>query len=124
MTSNKVLVALTLLAAAACGGPQKIVVNGIEVYENHWNKAKADIQLRAVQEMSCSPEQLDYTLLSRSGRAPTVVTVRGCGKTALYERNVQRAGLMSMSSIWTLSSVKDEAPALEGTPGVVAPATL
>jgi hypothetical protein len=115
MKNKIMLVIVTLLAAAACGGPQKVVVNGIEVYENHWNKAKADIQLRAVQEMSCSAEQLDYTLLSRSGRAPTVVTVKGCGKTALYERNVQRAGLMSMAGIWTLSSVQDDAPLVQTT---------
>ena len=108
---NCLMLCAFALLATACGGSQKIVVNGIEVYENHWNKAKSDIQLRAVTEMSCSAEQLDYTLLSRSGRAPTVVTVHGCGKTATYERNVQRAGLMSMSGIWTLSHLKDD-PAL------------
>jgi hypothetical protein len=106
---------LVCFLLAACG--RKIVVNDIVVYEKHWNRALSDIRPRATVELDCPGTQLQFTLLQRSGRVPTNVAVQGCGKTALYERPVARAGTMTAVGTWTLASIrKDTEPQLATQP--------
>ncbi|MCG8590388.1 MAG: hypothetical protein MJE66_13955 [Proteobacteria bacterium] len=89
-----------LLALAACRS--KITVNGIEVYENYWKQATTAIEPLATFQMDCPAEQLEYLLLKRTGRAPTQVSVQGCGQKALFVRRTVSAGNMMMIGDWEL----------------------
>ena len=79
------------LALTSCAR-NKVIINGIEVYEAHWAKAKEDIARRATFEFSCPEPRLEFTLLHREGRSPTEVVVKGCGHRSLYERPVVHLG--------------------------------
>jgi D-serine deaminase-like pyridoxal phosphate-dependent protein len=102
------------LLATACAGP-KITVNGIEVYQAHWDQAREEIGRRARFEMKC--EQLAYALLHRVGRYPTEVAVEGCGRRALYVRPMISSMHGGAIGSWQLSSISDApAPAPRPSP--------
>lgn len=87
------IVALELtLTSCARNARNKVIIDGIEVYEAHWAKAKEDIARRATFEFSCPESRLEFTLLHREGQSPTEVVVKGCGRRALYERPIVRLG--------------------------------
>lgn len=69
-----------------------IVVNGIRVYERHWDKTLQELRPRASFDFGCPQEQLRFTLFKRSGRAPTEVGAQGCGHRGMYVRAVGTGG--------------------------------
>jgi hypothetical protein len=108
-----VLVASSL--ALACGGGKVIHVNGIEVYEKHWNKAITGLAPRAAYDLQCPQAQLLFTLFQKTGREPTEVGVDGCGKRAVYVRpNSRVGGYTAISDTWVMNTVSE--PAAPGAP--------
>jgi hypothetical protein len=105
---RRALLLLALGTTAACGGGKKIiVVNGIEVYEKHWNQVLTDLGPRASYDLNCPREQLELTLFKRTGRVPTEVGVAGCGTRAMYIKQTARVpGGMApiISDTWILNS--------------------
>jgi hypothetical protein len=106
------VLALGCLGASGCGGP-KIVVSGIEVYAKVWDKTVQDLGARASYEMGCPAQNLQYTLLRRSGRNPVEVGVEGCGKRALYIR----PEIAGYAGSWQMSTARDSEPAVSSASG-------
>jgi len=105
-----------LLTLAGCGG-NKIVVNGIEVYESYWLEAIDKLAPRASHDMGCSRDQLQFTLFSRVGRHPNQIGVIGCGRRATYTRpTVRGAGGTAISETWILDGTVAETGPSGGPP--------
>jgi hypothetical protein len=88
-----------LALVSGCAGPTT-VVNGIPVYEAHWQQTTSELSTRAQFDLGCPSEHLELTLFRRLGRNPTEVGVTGCGQRATYIRP-NMAGYLSQS--WVLS---------------------
>lgn len=86
-----VVVAATLLMCS-CGGT-KIMVDGIEVYEERWIETKEDILRRVEFDFGCPAEQVSLTLFKRYNVYPTEVGIRGCDKQGVYVRAVGTGGI-------------------------------
>jgi hypothetical protein len=114
--SNRPMLALFLLAVvSACGG-QTIQVNGIEVYEKHWNKTLEELRPRVAFDMNCPADQAEFVLFKRVGRVPSEVGVQGCGKRGMYVRSV----VGSMRGPWVLnvgSETEEPVPQAPATTG-------
>jgi hypothetical protein len=89
LRSMRVVVVALLWAAVVvgCSGP-KIEVNGIQVYERHWNKTLEELKPRVEFELGCPAHQVEFHLFKRTQRTPTEVGVTGCGKRGMYVRTV------------------------------------
>ncbi|MFW5876373.1 MAG: hypothetical protein ACOCXM_06520 [Myxococcota bacterium] len=69
-----------------------IVVDGIRVYERHWQQTLDELRPRASFDFGCPPGQIRFTLFKRTGRAPTEVGAQGCGRRGMYVRAVGPGG--------------------------------
>lgn len=78
--------ALCAASVLGCSSSEVIVVNGIDVYENHWQQTLDDLGPLASVDLGCPLNHLGFTLIRRTGRAPTEVGVTGCGRGAVYVR--------------------------------------
>ena len=82
--------------------PRRLVVNGIEIYEDRWDEAIRTLSPRAAYDLQCSANSLEYMLLQRHGREASSVAVRGCGRTQAYvnvaERWIRDGGAASLSA--------------------------
>lgn len=105
------------LLTAGCAG-NRIVVNGIEVYESYWNKALSSLEGRAAFEMQCPASSLQFLLLQRKGRYPSQIAVNGCGKRAMYVRSLLHGALTE----WMLSSASWNEPSAPTPAPIPAPA--
>lgn len=82
----------SLLMLAGCASstpkpkPKIIVVNGIEVYENYWNKTIAELLPRAKFDLNCAPDKITFSLFRKNIRTPSEVGAAGCGQRAVYIR--------------------------------------
>ena len=90
-----VLLLATLLVS--CAG-QKIMVNGVEVYEGYWENAKDEIAALATKESGCST--FAFQLIRRSGNRPSEVIAVGCGRAMTYTRG--RTDFGTNRGDWTL----------------------
>jgi len=86
MSSLRFVVAMFLSATTlGCGGGGRlIVVNGIQIYEAHWQQAVSQLQPRASADLGCPAGALGFTLVRRVGRSAGEVLVDGCGQQAVY----------------------------------------
>jgi len=75
---------VALAVAVACSRPPVIRVDGFEVYQDYWNKTVIDLGRTASFDLDCPESELEFTLLQKSGRWPSRVGVRGCGRQATY----------------------------------------
>jgi len=101
------LALLALITAAGCAG-NRIVVNGVEVYEKVWNQTKGELGPRAAFDLDCQAE-MNFVLNRKVGRIPVEVVVTGCGREALYTRMV--VGAYGITTPWHLTGAKKAAPA-------------
>jgi hypothetical protein len=128
-TPVRVAFASLLLALSACGlascAGNTVMVNGTEVYEDHWEKALQELRPRVAFDLGCPAEQSQFVLFKRTGRHPSEVGVIGCGKRATYVRNVTSGGVGGVGggvvrgSIgpWVLNSqVQDDPSAVVSAP--------
>lgn len=112
MVRRMLLQSMLLLSAASCAG-NTIVVDGISVYESHWNQTVQRLGKRASFDLDCPRSGLAYTLFKRSGRYPIEVGVRGCGKRAVYIRPTDTRSVPGQpgggitSESWILNSTAD-----------------
>jgi hypothetical protein len=81
------MIAALLFGMASIAGCTKIVVDGVEVYERYWEPVETQIRSRAAFDFDCH-DTINLTLLGRTGRHPSAVGVRACGKTGTYTRNL------------------------------------
>ncbi len=86
MVTGAVLLIMAALPLTACGGGQKLMINGIEVYARYWNRTIQELSPRASYELQCAPNMIQYTLLARAGRYPSSVGAAGCGQRRIYSR--------------------------------------
>lgn len=72
------------LVSVGCGSV--VVVDGIEVYEGRWRRARESVESVAAFQLDCPRDALSYTLLRRVGREVTQVGVSGCGQRDVYTK--------------------------------------
>lgn len=107
ITTATLLLTLSVTSlVTACASAPTLEVNGIEVYENHWEQTKSELGPRASFEMDCS-EPLDFTLFKRFGRAPSEVGVSGCGERLMFIREPMGEGYGTMMGPWKVSGDSD-----------------
>ena len=63
-----------------------ITINGIEVYRRNWFAALHELKPVASYHLGCPAPQLEFLLVKRTGREPTQIAARGCGRQALFRR--------------------------------------
>jgi hypothetical protein len=71
-----------------CGG-KIIEVNGVSIREEIWNDTAATFRSRAQFDFDCAAD-IELRLISRKGRHPDVVGVRGCGRRGTYVRTIRQ----------------------------------
>ena len=103
---KKSVLVMSLALATGCS-PNKLVINGIEVYEKHWLAATRDVGRRASVQMNCPVDQLEFLLLHREMRDPTEIEVTGCGRTAVYERPIATAAGHVIIGSWRIVGVRE-----------------
>jgi uncharacterized protein YabE (DUF348 family) len=95
MWSKTVIASLCLLFAVcmvACGAAEKvkkespvIQVDGIEIYQDEWDKTKEELTKKVSFETKCE-EDLEFTLIRKLMRYPVEVGIKGCGKNMIWSR--------------------------------------
>lgn len=66
-----------------------IVVDGLKVHDQSWEKAQAELRRRAAFDMPCPPHELQMTLLETNEHnlppLPWGVGTTGCGQRLTYK---------------------------------------
>ncbi|MAT30136.1 MAG: hypothetical protein CMN29_35260 [Sandaracinus sp.] len=86
-----------------------ITINGIEVYRRNWFAALHELKPVASYHLGCPAPQLEFLLVKRTGREPTQIAARGCGRQALFRRPVARVsdrgpGTRTAMGDWEIAS--------------------
>lgn len=93
-----------LLALIALLGCSKNVVesNGIPVHAKIWARTEAEVSPRARIDLGCPA--IEVLLVSRQGKFPVEVSAEGCGRTALYHRQLRKhlGHSTTKNTVWEL----------------------
>lgn len=102
-----------LLGCVVAGCHPTVMSGGIEVYEHVWRRTDQELRYRAAMTLQCDAPSVALTLMQRQGKIPTVVHAAGCGRQAVFSRQLRRhhGKLTTANTTWTVEGMTSIAQA-------------